>query len=222
MIVLFSWIFILGCLGLLVGLIWMVIKFATKKNLRLKRTGLFLLSGLAVALIGAIGAISSISDPTSTNETDTKISFSQKSKDEDLAQERSVANPIIVSTTPTTDQQSASEKADPLASLQKSIEDYIFENFGGSGDEKFAASWYGSVDSINIQPEGEYGYVIAVDTTLYHDDEGKKFAKEIPPAFLGWANSKENNVPVWAVVVNDQNGKPLIRKDNPSSPAAAQ
>jgi len=108
-------------------------------------------------------------------------------------------------------------------SLQSTLEEFMFESFGGSGDEKYAASWYHLIESIHVRQEGDDGYVIVVDTTLFRDDEGKEFAKEIPPAFFGWANKKENlgKYKIWAVIVNDENGWPLIRISNPVNPLLA-
>ncbi|PZM65927.1 hypothetical protein [Paenibacillus dendritiformis] len=218
MIVLYSWLFIIGALGLIVGFVMAIVRFAKSRKLLSRKSGVFMLGCFVVVLVGAIGALSSVSSPQ-------VIAKEIDANPEKMIQVNS--NEGTKPKDPETDQiVSQSENIELLAaenSLQKTIVDYMFENFGGSGDEKYSASWYRFIEAIQVKPEGESGYVITVDTTFFHDDEGKKFAKEIPPAFFGWANSKENidNSLIWAVIVNDQNGKPLIRSDNPINPLLA-
>ncbi|MNW33995.1 hypothetical protein D3C74_109620 [compost metagenome] len=214
MIVLYSWLCIIGAIGLIIGFILTIVRVAKKRKVIPRNSGFFMLGCLAVVILGTVGALSSVSNPPVNAKTS---SFDATPDDENLIQvssEKLEGSGI--------DQESDSKDSKLLseALMQKTIEEYIFENFGGSGDEKFSASWYRSIESVQLKPEGDQGYIITVNTTLFHDNEGKEYAEKIPPAFFGWANGNENvdNSPIWAVTVYDQNGKPLIREENPINP----
>jgi hypothetical protein len=219
MIVLFSWVFIIGVLGIFIVFAFMCIRFAKSRKMFSKKSGAFMIACVAISLTGAIGAISLTDPVASANDEDSKGLISDLSNGNNLPiQPDSSAFKEKSSDTQSID---LVEDEDPSeALLQKELESFMYESFGGSGDEKYAASWYRSIKSFRIHKESDGTYTITVDSTLYHDDEGKKFAEEIPPAFFGWANSSKRNIPVWAVIVNGQSGKPLIHKENPINPIA--
>lgn len=102
-----------------------------------------------------------------------------------------------------------------LSAIQKTIEDYLFENFGGSGDEKYETSWYDNVKNFKVFKHDDGGYSISVYTEIFPDDEGKEYAKKLPAPFFGWANTNNNKFPLESVEVYGQKNSALLYAPNP-------
>lgn len=235
--ILFGTMFFLGAATLFAGFLFVIIHLFYKKE-RKRRALLIASLGGAIALCGVIGGVAT-SNPTASHKstinkaeakaieadpvTKRQTPFSSEVPSNSEIQLPASEDSGIVSddnqitvkevASPSDQAEIASETL-PKDARQDELNDYMYDNFGGGGDEKYAASWYKSIQSFTIQPEGD-AKVIIVNTTLYHDDEGKKFAEQITPAFLGWANSKDGDSSIRSVIINSQSQKPLLNKNNP-------
>ncbi|MBW2672577.1 MAG: hypothetical protein JRD89_04060 [Deltaproteobacteria bacterium] len=86
----------------------------------------------------------------------------------------------------------------------KALATYLYENFGGAGDPKYATSWYSSIKSIRVELESDGQANVLVNTDYIagkKDKLAEKIASTIATAIAG-----SSVVDVKSVTVFGQNG----------------
>jgi amino acid transporter len=108
------------------------------------------------------------------------------------------------------DNEQTIQKAQINQEVTSEFRDFLYQTFGGGGNKSLEANWYPLIKDVKVYTQEDYNWVV-ISTDIYHDDEGKETALVIADAALTFDNAKINSV-----IVNDQNGFPLISKDNPN------
>lgn len=75
------------------------------------------------------------------------------------------------------------EEADSTKIASAALREYMFENFGGGGDPKYAAYWYDNIKGIALKPDGD-AYDVTVVTDIYPDSDADRIAPSIARAVL--------------------------------------
>lgn len=176
--------FLAGIFGTLFGKVPLI-----KLQGRLKYLGISIIS-IAVFVVGIVVNSFETTDPTEV----TKVNASQQAT--------------------TNDTNDKKEKDNIHKEATEHFKKYLFENFGGNGNEQFKVSWYDLIKDVQIRKAHDGKLYAVIYSTLYHDDEGKDAAQRLFEAVFAYTN---NNIPykiAW-VDIKDQEGHHLISKDNP-------
>lgn len=85
--------------------------------------------------------------------------------------------------------QPVSQVADTREELAEAALDklaaYLYENFGGGGDARYATFWWNLIDSVRLSLASDGQAVVAVATEIYPDKEGEHIGSAIVLAVLG-------------------------------------
>lgn len=87
--------------------------------------------------------------------------------------------------------------------VTQALNDYLYRNFGGYGDPKFATSWYSNIVKVEVNHSSRHPTATLV-TNIYPDEEGKKFAQTIAFAVSGF-----NDPPMETIIIKNEQGRIL-------------
>ncbi|HHW27521.1 MAG TPA: hypothetical protein GXX23_09375 [Firmicutes bacterium] len=76
------------------------------------------------------------------------------------------------------------EDLSPAQTASKTIATYLFENFGGGGDPRYATSWYDNIKSVNLKMNDDGSADVTVVTNIYPDSDADRIAPSIARAIL--------------------------------------
>lgn len=90
----------------------------------------------------------------------------------------------------------------------KTINQYMYNNYGGAGNVQYATTWYGLINNIEVNSKGDRSWA-DVYTEIYPDTEGEEIAQKIGNVIL-----YSGKVNLNAVTVHGQQGSLLYTATN--------
>lgn len=124
--------------------------------------------------------------------------------------ERNTSTPVATTgTTAVTKQEDTKPKTEMDKETTEKVKQFMYENFGGNGNDKLKTSWYGLITDIQVTKG--YKVNLNINTSIYHDNEGKKVAENIGNVVS--ANSEATfKIKFDNVTVYDKDGHTLFSK----------
>lgn len=151
----------------------------------------YVLITLLIAVIAAASGCGNAAKPTTTAAT--SVPTTPTPNADEQTKKKAEADAKAAEEAKKKAEEEAKKKADneakaaAEATAKEDFKRYMYENFGGNGNDKLKTSWYGFIEDSKLVKYGdENKYTVIIKTSLYPKEDNKTIAKSIMNAAKMW------------------------------------